>query len=233
MLRFPTPLEPARFIRRPNRFVLEAEQDGRRISVRCPSPGSLRELLLPGAELRVWRPDNPKRRTDATLVLIRSGRRWVSIDTQLPNRLMAAHLDAGLLPPFAGAVSIQREVPIGQSRFDFAVQRPRRKRQIIEVKCCNLLIGRTGYFPDSVSARATKHLKELAQLTQSGAAEGWAVFLITRDDAEECRPYAAGDPVFAAAMSEAAAAGVQFLAVTHKVTLKGIAFDRLVPVFPL
>jgi len=228
-LAFPAPLVSARFLVRPNRFVMIAESDGRRLTVRCPSPGSLRELLTPNVELLVHIPeDSADRRTDATLVLIRHRRRWVSIDTQLPNRLMTEHLRRGIFAQFAGATEIRREVPVGSSRFDFLLTHPDRKPQLLEIKCCNLVIGDMGYFPDSVSSRAARHVRELAEAVHAGY-EPWVVFLITRPDCVGCAPFAEADPVFATAMRAAVDAGVQVLAATHQVTRSRITFDRIVP----
>lgn len=209
-----------------------AETEGRRLTVRCPSPGSLRELLTPNVELLVHIPeDSAKRRTDATLVLIRHRRRWVSVDTQLPNRLMMEHLRQQIFPQFAGATEIRREVPVGGSRFDFLITHPGRRPQLLEVKCCNLVIGDIGYFPDSVSSRAARHVRELADSVHAGY-EPWVIFLITRPDCVGCTPFAEADPDFAEAIQDAVLNGVRVLAATHQVTRRRISFDRVVPFLP-
>lgn len=231
-LAFPAPLQAAHFLARPNRFVILAEHEGRTISVRCPSPGSLRELLTPGAELLVHvPPDSRTRRTDATLVLIRHQRRWVSVDTQLPNRLMAEHLINGVFAPFQDAVTIEREVGFGRSRLDFRLTQPDGRRQLLEVKCCNLVIRQRAFFPDAVSDRATRHVRELIEAIKNGY-EPWIVFLVTRADAISVSPFGEADPRFAAAMTDAVAAGVGVLAATHRVTRSGITLLGEVPFLP-
>lgn len=228
-LALPAPLAAVRFLARPNRFVILAEHEGQVISVRCPSPGRLRELLTPGAELLVHMPpDSGTRRTDATLVLIRHQRRWVSIDTQLPNRLMAEHLKQGVFAPFRGATCVEREVGFGASRLDFRLTHPDGRQQLLEVKCCNLVIRRRAYFPDAVSDRATRHVRELIEAIHQGY-EPWIVFLVMRADAISVSPFRDADPRFAAAMTEAVNAGVRVLAATHRVTRSGITFLGEVP----
>ena len=229
MLCFPQPLVSAQFVIRPNRFVIHADVGGELATVRCPSPGRMEELLTPNVELLVHAPDNPDRRTDYTLVLIRHQRQWISIDTQLPNRLFRHHLETGLLPMFADTTSIQREVPIGASRIDFLLERRRGKPRLVEVKCCNLVDGGHGLFPDSPSHRASRHLRELILARQEGF-EPWVVFMITRVDAQSCGAHALADPLFAETLTRASKSGVRLKALTHRVTRRGIALEREVPV---
>ena len=100
----------------------------------------------------------------------------------------------------------------------------------VEVKNCHLLYpdGR-GYFPDSVSARATHHLEGLIDAVKDGAA-ATVLFTIQRPDVRAIRPSILHDPAFAAAARAAGAAGVRFRAVTIRPTLRAYEVLREIPV---
>ena len=234
MIHWPQPLIEGRFLARPNRFLILAEVAGATARVRCPSPGRMRELLTPDAPL-LLRPRTPPvapgRWTPChyDLVLVGHRRRWISVDTQLPNRLFAQHLERGLIPQFATTATFQREVPWGWSRIDFRLNRPRGKPRLVEVKSMNLVIGDLALFPDAPSERASRHLEELMDATLAGF-EPWVVFVIQRDDCVACAPYAAADPRFAQAFRQARRCGLKVLGLTHRVTRTGIRLAAQVPV---
>ncbi|MEO7995258.1 MAG: DNA/RNA nuclease SfsA [bacterium] len=225
---FPAPLLQARFLARPNRFIVIAELNGQPVRAHCPSPGRLTELLVPDAELRLHKPPR-KGATEYSLLLIKSGRQWVNIDTQVPNRLFQHHLDGGQIPEFGALKAIKREFTWGRSRFDFHLERDGRPPVLAEIKCCNLVDGRMARFPDAVSARASKHLDELGEARHAGY-EPWIVFLITRPDADSFSPHRAVDPVFGDALARAHHAGVGVLAITHEVRQRGMRLAGRVPV---
>jgi sugar fermentation stimulation protein A len=97
------PLVRARFVERPNRFLLRAvrvDSDSEEIEeAHLPDPGRLRELLLPGAEIWLRSAGGPTRRTRWTAALVRSpdGSELISLDTTLPNRLLAPALGSDLV----------------------------------------------------------------------------------------------------------------------------------------
>ena len=98
---------PATFVSRPNRFIVHARVARRVVQAHLPDPGRLRELLVPGAELRL-RPAPPERprRTAYTVELVRASappRPWVSVVTtranELAHRLLAAGAVRGVPGP--------------------------------------------------------------------------------------------------------------------------------------
>jgi sugar fermentation stimulation protein A len=118
--RLPQPLLPGRFLRRANRFAAEVIVEDRVRYVHLPNSGRLRELLHAGAPVRVH--PTGYGRTWGTLLLVRHGRQWVSIDSHLPNRLWEAALHAGGLPPIRRVRSWEREISLGEERIDFRLQ---------------------------------------------------------------------------------------------------------------
>ena len=206
------------------------------IPVHVPDPGRMRELLLPGR--RVWvapasAPTGP-RTTRFTLALAespaseRGAASLVSVNTLIPNRLVAQALHERALPQFAGFPDVRAEVPHGHSRFDFVLSAGE-ARCVVEVKSVSLVNGRCGLFPDAVSARATRHVEELAGLRQRGERAA-VLFVAQRNDVDEIRPAEEIDPVFASAMKNAKKAGVDFFGFRCEVSLNGIRLGAPVPV---
>lgn len=238
------PLRAARFLERPNRFLLrcalpetEAEacagqsSPGRVVEAHLADPGRLVELLLPGR--RVWlRPaePSPTRRTRWSAVLVESpdGRGMVSIDTTLPNRLVGRALQAGGLEEFAGWTLERREAPLGRSRIDFLLGRPDGCRLALEVKSVTLVEEGVALFPDAVTARGARHVRELARIAGESGWEAAILFVCQRGDADRIHAAERIDPEFALALSQARSAGVRVLGRRCRAEL-----DRLVLADPV
>jgi len=223
------PLREARFLERPNRFVVHARlRNGRRVVAHLPDPGRLLELLVPGRRLWLRRATEPRRKTQWSALLVESpdSSTRVSLDTGLPNRLIGRALEGNALEELGGWRLERREHTIGHSRFDFLLQRRRGgrgpRRMVLEVKSVTLVEGRIGLFPDAVTARGTRHVRELAALQRSGDWAAAVFFVLQRPDADRVMPHAARDPDFARALAEARSAGVRLLGRRCTVDLDGI-----------
>ena len=224
------PLIPARFSRRPNRFVVEARlESGEIVPTHLADPGRLRELLVPDAELRL-RPvpeDNP-RKTRYTVALVRSSDppyRWVSVDTSLPNRLAEDLLRNNQVEGMPTCNSLRREVTRGKSRFDFLLAHDDGSETWVEVKSVTLVEDRVARFPDAPTVRGARHVRELAEIVREGGRAA-VLFVVQRDDAESVEPKADTDPDFAAALQEAESAGVSLHAVKYRLNEDGAAAFR-------
>lgn len=226
-MRLPGPLVPAQMISRPNRFALWANADGQQHYVHVPNSGRMRELLYPGAPIRLRAMPGDSRRTSHQVVLAQEGRTWVSIDSRLAPALLLEYL--GRHPEALGTVSETRaEVAHGASRFDLEV-RTDRGLWMIETKSVTLCRAGRGLFPDAPTERGTKHLRELAAIARTGG-NAAVVFVVQRGDARSVAPNEATDPRFAAALREGIAAGVQALALVCGVTTTAIIPRAIVPV---
>jgi sugar fermentation stimulation protein A len=223
-------LVPATFLERPNRFGAWVELGGRREYVHVPDPGRLRELLTPGRPVLLRPAAAPHRRTAYSLVMTQEAGIWVSLDTGVPNALVRQALLAGELPEFIGHGGVRPEYAFGESRLDFYLEGDR-GRCLLEVKSVTLVVEGRGLFPDAVSDRASRHLRELIR----GVREGYrsvALFVVQRADAMSVAANSATDPEFARTMQLAAAAGVELLARLCLVSPSGIALGERVPVLP-
>lgn len=204
-------LLPARFVERPNRFIVIARlPGGTHVEAHLADPGRLRELLVPGAELRLRCADSPAtRRTDHTVTQVRSPvppRAWVSVDTMRANRLAERLLREGRVRGIGRGWDVRREVRREGSRFDFELRRDGRV-MLVEVKSVTLVEDGVGLFPDAPTARGVRHVIELTRHVRGGG-EATILFVIQRGDAACVRPHRLIDPAFADALAHARAAGV-------------------------
>ena len=220
----------ARFVRRPNRFIVEAALgDGALVQAHLADPGRLRELLVPGAALRL-RPAAPAagRRTAFTVVLVRATaapRPWVSVLTTRANTLARGLLERGTIRGLGSGWSVRPEVRHGKSRFDFLLSRKGEER-LVEVKSVSLVHpGGVGLFPDAPTTRGARHLAELSAHVRGGGL-ALVLFVAQRADARSVQPHAALDPGFAAALADARAAGVMVRAVGFALSGQGHARYR-------
>lgn len=227
------PLATSTFVERPNRFVVrvrltgewigpeagappvltpEHGRTGEVVRAHLADPGRLRELLLPGA--RVWlRPAlDPGRATRWSAVLVEApgGEGRVSVDTTLPNRLVARALEAGALPELEPWVLDRPEWSHGGSRFDFLL-RDGERRMVVEVKSVSLVEEGVALFPDAVTARGARHVEELAELVERPGWHAAVLFVLQRPDAQRIEAARRIDPDFAGALARARAAGVRVL----------------------
>jgi sugar fermentation stimulation protein A len=225
---FPSPLARGRLVSRYKRFFADVMlDDGTAVTAHCPNPGAMLGLNTPGLPAYVSRSDDPKRKLAHTLELIEVDGGLVGINTMLPNRLVGEALAAGAIPEVAGYASIRREVKYGEaSRVDFLLEDPEKGRCWLEVKNCHLM--RTpglAEFPDCVAARSARHLRELSAMAAAGDRAA-ALFVVQRTDCETFSACAELDPAFAAALTEAAARGVEVLVYACDMSLAGVKIAR-------
>jgi sugar fermentation stimulation protein A len=256
LLRSPDePLAEARFVARPNRFVVHARlaqaveaaepaDSDDPVVAHLPDPGRLRELLLPGR--RLWlRPapepeaDRAPRKTRWTVALVEApGGPLVSVDTGVPNRLVAEALRRGALPELGGYRLERAEVSLGEpggskrSRFDFLLTCVEGERPplLLEVKSATLVEQGVARFPDAVTARGARHVRELTGHARGGEHAAAILFVAQRPDVERVVAAREIDPGFADALDEAREAGVRVLARRCRVELDRIVLGEPVPV---
>lgn len=226
-MRFPAPLQRAKFLERPNRFLGVVRLNGRNAQCFIPNPGRMKELLYPEAEVYVLERRSEKRKTRYNLVLVGLGGTLVSIDSLMANRVVGEAIQSGSIPEFRDLRVEKREYTYGESRLDFLL-RGETGQLLLEVKSCTLVRDGVGLFPDAPTARGRRHLMTLIEGLKGGRAA--AFFLIQRDDAERLKPNEETDPDFAASLREARRKGVEVYAYTSEVTLDGVCIKERVPV---
>ena len=206
-----------RFLSRPNRFIAQIEIDGQIETVHVKNTGRCRELLSVGAEVWCQRSGNSNRKTKYDLITVRKGERLINMDSQAPNIAAGEWLRQGSL----GKVEhLKAESFHGDSRFDFSFTLDG-KPCFLEVKGVTLENDGVCAFPDAPTQRGAKHLKGLTQAAKDGFG-AYVLFVIHRADVKYLHPNDATDPDFGAALREAAAAGVNILAMDC-----GVDIDRM------
>jgi sugar fermentation stimulation protein A len=213
-MEFTTPLIRATLIRRYKRFLADCRlEDGREITAHCANPGSMMGLATPGLTVWLEPNDDPKKKLNYGWRLVEhdSGD-FTGVDTSVPNRALKAALIAGEIPELAAYKTVQPEVKYGdKSRIDFLLTQEGLPDCYVEVKSVTLS-RQPGLaeFPDSVTARGTKHLHELIKMTEQGH-RAVMLYLVQRTD---CARFALAkdiDPAYAAAFEMAQKAGVERL----------------------
>lgn len=214
-MNLPAPLTEARLIRRYNRFLADIRlPSGDEAVAHVANPGSMAGLSDPG--LRVWLSfnDAPKRKLRWTWELVETPQGALSgVSTAHPNRIVEEALRARRVPELAAYGSVRREVKYGaSSRIDFLLEEPGLPPAYVEVK--NVHHRREddwAEFPDAVTARGAKHLRELGDMVAQGA-RAVMLYLIQRPDCRRLKLARDIDPAYGAAFDAAIAAGVEAVA---------------------
>ena len=203
-----------RFLARPNRFIAHVQINGQTEVVHVKNTGRCRELLPVGAEVWCQASGNPSRKTKFDLITVRKGQRLINMDSQAPNIAAREWLLSGGLGDISG---LKAEYTHGDSRYDFSFLKDG-KRCFLEVKGVTLENDGICAFPDAPTERGAKHLRGLTRAVQEGFG-GYVLFVIQMPDVKHLHPNDVTDPNFGAALREAAAAGVQILAMDCAVTV--------------
>ena len=213
------------FLARPNRFVAHVEIDGETEICHVKNTGRCRELLVPGCTVWCQRSTNPNRKTKFDLIAVHKGQRLINMDSQAPNAAAREWLRSGGL----GEISdLRAETVQGDSRFDFSFTKDG-KQCFLEVKGCTLEHDGVCAFPDAPTERGAKHLRGLTELAKSGFG-ACVLFVIQMTDVKHIHPNDVTDPAFGTALREAAAAGVQVLAVDCNITPESMTIREFVDV---
>lgn len=224
------------FIKRYKRFFADMILDcGTEITAHCPSTGSMRGLLNPGAVCYVRHIDDPKRKLKYTWEMVENNGTLVGINTQNPNRIVADLLKSKKIPKLADYEIFKPEVKYGEnSKIDFYLT-----DHINGAPPCFLEVKNVhdrhhngyGIFPDSVTTRGQKHLKELILKVGEGY-RCMVIYIIQRGDVNGFAPSAFIDKVYGDLYEESKAAGVEHLAIRFALTPNAITFDAFVDTHP-
>lgn len=227
-------LTKARFLERPNRFVIRCrfEDTGEEVEAHLADPGRLRELLLPSVELYLRRAGHRNRKTEwsACLVQVPGSTNLVSLEPIMANRLTAKALEAKVISELARWDCKRAEYTHGKSRLDFYLEESQGNRLLLEVKSCTLVRDGIAMFPDAVTERGRRHVQKLSELSVSGEFETAVLFVVQRADAEIFRPAKHIDPAFASNLKIAHDNGVKLIVYSTLVDATGIAWGRKLPI---
>ena len=223
-------------VQRYKRFLADVRlSSGEQITIHCPNTGSMRNCQNPGSKIWFTASVNKNRKYAHTWQLVEvESNVLVGINTGLANRLVLEAIQKKAVENLHGYSTARTEVSYGRenSRIDILLESAGLKDCFIEVK--NVSLGAStgeGFFPDSVTVRGQKHLKELMSVKESGA-RAVLFFCVQHSRVESVAPAHEIDPVYAELLIEAMNCGVEVMAYRTEVDLVSstIWLDRELPV---
>jgi sugar fermentation stimulation protein A len=223
------PLYAGILLKRYKRFFADIElETGEVITAHCPNTGPMTGVSALGSRVMVSRSDRPDRKLPYTWEMIEvhdNEPTWVGTNTALPNQVTKRALEQYLIPELGNYSKIRYEVPYGQdkkSRVDFLLTGEEMQPIYVEVKSTTWAKGKVVLFPDTVTTRGQKHIRELAALLPH--ARSVMLFFINRGDCTTFAPGDVADPVYGELLREAIALGLEVLPCRFEVTPQGIRY---------
>ncbi len=225
------PLLSGRLIRRYKRFLADVElENGATVTAHCPNSGSMLACAQPGRPVYVSHHDDPRRKLKYTWQIIDMPTSLVGVNTQVPNRLVQLAVSGGRVPELSGYGNLRREVKTGShTRLDMVLEQTGRRPCFVEIKNCTLVSKGQACFPDAVTTRGLKHLKELQKLSAEGS-RSVIFYLVQRMDAEVFHPADHIDAAYGRELRCAVANGVEILVYDVAIDFEKIHIRRPVPV---
>jgi sugar fermentation stimulation protein A len=232
---YPT-LQLGTLVRRYKRFFADIElENGEIVVAHCANTGPMTGVCAIGAQVAVHYNPSPKRKLDYTWEMIQIDGTWVGINTSLPNKVIGYMLEHHLLPELEPYDTIESEVAYGEekSRIDFLLDRSapidssQRKRTYVEIKnttwCTETAPPNIALFPDTVTTRGQKHLRELMSvMTENSTAA--IVYFINRGDCDRFQTGDSADPEYGKLFRQAIAAGVKVLPCRFQIAPEAITY---------
>ncbi|MCE1203631.1 MAG: DNA/RNA nuclease SfsA [Holophagaceae bacterium] len=206
-------LVEGRLIQRYKRFLADVElEDGSIVTAHTTNTGSMKTCWEPGDSVLLEPAANPERKLKFTWLAVERPGGWVGVETGMPNRVVAEAARRDALPGLPGLHTVRTEVKYGseRSRIDVLALDGEERQVFIEVKNTTLKEGPWALFPDAVTERGTKHLRELQAMVREGHRAAIALF-VHRTDVDRFDAAREIDPAYAAELERAAKTGVAVL----------------------
>ena len=216
------------FIKRYKRFFVDIKIGNNIITAHCPNTGSMMGLLKKGNKVWLSESNNPKRKLKYSLQIIEDQKSKIGINTHLTNKIVFDALNKGSIKDFKNLDSIKKEVKFGQNtRFDFLLTK-KNKKTFVEVKNVTLSRkNRIAEFPDAITTRGLKHIKELLSAKKKGF-EVYLLFVIQRNDCNKFELAKDIDPEYCELLIKAVKKNLKVLCYDCKFSTKGIELNRYI-----
>ncbi|MGY5450686.1 DNA/RNA nuclease SfsA [Agarivorans sp. MS3-6] len=231
---FESPLQPATLVKRYKRFLADVIlADGSETTIYCANTGAMTGCAEPGSTIWYSQSENPKRKYPLSWELSQTpDGHTICVNTAKANQWVEQAITQNVIGELAGYASLRREVKYGSenSRIDFLLEDPQRTACYIEVKSCTLLHEGNGYFPDAVSTRGQKHLRELIDMKQQGH-RAVLLFAVLHSGINSVRAAAHVDPSYAQLLDLAKQQGVEVLAYKAKLNPKSCRLVKALPTY--
>lgn len=213
MWRYPKPLVEATLLKRYKRFLADVRlADGSVVTAHCANTGSMKSCWKEGDKVFLTHDPRPDRKLHYSWELSATDGGYIGINTARPNAIVEWAIRENLIPELTGFTELKREVKYGKenSRIDLLLEFGER-RAYVEVKNTTLYENGLVLFPDSVTDRGTKHLRELMEMVAEGH-RGVIFFFVNRPEGKHFSPADGIDPEYGKTLRAAHQAGVELLA---------------------
>ena len=229
-MKFTKPLIKGKFLKRYKRFFADIKVNKQIIIAHCPNTGSMMGLLNENNDAWVLKNDNPKRKLKYTLQILKTSKNVIGVNTHLANKLVHEGLQNNTLLEFKNLDKIVTEKFYNkETRFDFLVEK-NKKKIFIEVKNVTLIRdGKTSEFPDAITTRGSKHIKTLMDAHKKGY-ECYVLFLVQIENCKYFKIAKDIDNEYYKNYLTAKKAGVNFLAYRCKISSKEILIDKKIKI---
>ena len=235
-MQFSQPLIEGRLLKRYKRFLADIElSNGQVVTAHTSNTGSMTGCSEPGSRVWLSRSDNPKRKYPLTWEIIEVIPGVLcGINTMLSNKLVREAIESGFITELSDYQSVRSEVRYGNenSRIDLLLESGSPENSppcYVEVKNVTLADNGVGLFPDAVTARGTKHLRELMFMVEQGA-RAIILYCVQRNDCREVRPADNIDKLYGQTLRQAIDVGVEALAYEFQVSPIEIVPNKSLPV---
>ncbi|CAM3628382.1 sugar fermentation stimulation protein SfsA [Rouxiella silvae] len=224
-MQFFPPLQPATLIKRYKRFLADViTADGRELTLHCANTGAMTGCATPGDTVWYSTSDNLKRKYANSWELseTQSGH-WICVNTLRANQVVREAIENDRIPELSGYSKLTAEVRYGaeNSRIDLLLQADNRPNCYIEVKSVTLLQHGCGYFPDAVTLRGQKHLRELQAMAEQGQ-RTVLFFAVLHSGIETVAPAHHIDPRYAELLAQVQQNGVEVICYGAALSAEGI-----------
>ena len=218
-----------KFIKRYKRFFVDVQLDNIKetVTAHCPNTGSMLGLLKEGNPVKLSKVDDPKRKLKYTLEIIKSNGANVGVNTHRANRIVEEALTSNKIKSLKKILKLKREVKYGEnSRIDFLINNNMDEEIYIEVKNVTLSLKKgIAEFPDAITERGSKHLKELQKI-KSKKTRAIMLYLIQRDDCKYFQIAKKIDEKYNSNLKKAIKSGVEILCYNCKFENNKIQIDK-------
>ena len=225
-MNFKEKLISGKLIKRYKRFFVDVKIGSNIHTAHCPNTGSMMGLLKKGNKVWVSKSNNLKRKLKYTLEIIEDQKSKIGINTHSTNKIVFDAINKKSIKEFKNSNRIMQEIKFGDNtRFDFLITEKDRK-SFIEVK--NVTLSRNegvAEFPDAVTSRGLKHIKELLNANKKGY-DIYLFFLIQRDDCDKFKLAHDIDPEYSELLIKSVKKNLNILCYDCKFTSKGIKLNR-------
>lgn len=220
-------------VKRYKRFLADVVLDnGEEVTAHCPNTGSMKNCADPGSKVWLLDSGNPKRKYPLGWELVEvEGQHLACINTIRANKLVREAIEIGVVEALQGYETIRQEVKYGEnSRIDLLLESAEKGKVWVEVKNVTLLEDDSwGSFPDSVTTRGAKHLRELISMVEQGD-RAVMLFCVPHTGIEKVRPADHIDPEYGRLLRAAKLAGVELLAFGADIDDQQVTLKRELPV---